>query len=196
MSDPSGNKDLKWDKPVFEEAFLVDHKHDYIKTPKNYGSQSDENCIICRIIKKDPTTPSFEVCRTENFIVFLNLYPYTNAHLLISPITHLLGYEEFNPQTLVELNSLTQRSINVLKHNGNTDSLNVGWNQGILSGGSIKHFHIHLVPRYKTEMNFIEIIARTRPFIRSLEDTLSDLKRYSDYLLGHTSFDECLANIS
>ncbi len=185
-----------WDKPLFNDALLADHKHDYVKKDKKYDMQRKDSCIICGIINKDEAIEGFEVCRTDRFILYLNLYPYTNAHLLISPIEHIIAYEDLSDEDLLSLSILTKKAIKVLKHNGHTDSLNIGWNQGAIAGGSIKHFHIHLVPRYFNEMNFMEIIARTRPFIRSLEDTLSDLQRYTLYFLGKKSFDDVISSFS
>ncbi|MCY3410275.1 MAG: HIT domain-containing protein [Candidatus Heimdallarchaeota archaeon] len=190
------DEEVSWHNPMFDSSILSDHKFEYVIKPKNYGEQTIKSCIICRIVDEDPDTPSFEICRTERFVIFLNLYPFTNAHLLISPQRHLMGYEELNAEELGDLAILTRRCIQVVKHNGKTDSLNVGWNQGTISGGSIKHFHLHIVPRYMNELNFMEIIARTRPFVRSLENTQKDLMRYSDYITGKKSFGDVINKLS
>lgn len=192
MSTPP---DERWDKPIFKHSLLADHKATYVKKDKKYTQQNRESCIICGIINSSENVESYEICRTNKFILYLNLYPFTNAHVLISPLEHKVNYEEMDDDDLYELAIIIKRSAKVLKHNGNTDSLNVGWNQGPIAGGSIKHFHIHLVPRYANELNYMEIIARTRPFIRSLDDTLADLKRYIPYFKGEKSFDEILSNV-
>ena len=78
----------------------------------------------------------------------------------------------------------------MLTHFGRTESFNIGWNQGDTSGGSIKHNHIHVVPRYPNELNFFEIIAKTKPIIQSLEDTHSCLSQYKEFLAGNKSIAE------
>ena len=194
MDSPSDDTTKEgWLNPIFKSSILVDHKADYVKKPKKYSDQKEEICIICKIVIYDPEVPSFEICRNDQFIVFLNLYPFTNAHVMISPLKHVTSYEDFGSEDLLHLGKIIQRCIRMLKHNGNTDSFNVGWNQGEVSGGSIKHFHIHVVPRYPNELNYMEIIAKTRPIIKSLEDTLNDLKRYADFILGNKSFDDTIS---
>ncbi|MDH5402506.1 MAG: HIT domain-containing protein [Candidatus Heimdallarchaeota archaeon] len=172
------------DLKLFSEGFLMEHKAEYIKKPKNLNQQDEDTCIICKIIKRDKEVPTYEIFRTEKVIIFLNLYPYTVGHLLISPIQHITGYEEFNSVLASEFHFLLQKSVIMLKHYGKTESLNVGWNQGNYSGGSIKHFHVHVVPRYHNDISFIDIISKTRPVIRSLENTQRDLLRYTEFLEG------------
>ena len=163
------------DSPVFSDAFLIEHKMNYIKKEGEYKSraqyedQTRELCTICSIIMKDPNVPSYEVYRTDTFIAFLNLFPYTSGHLLISPIEHYEEYEEM-PDIIIEGLSLEiKKAIKLVKTATKTTSVNIGWNQGPHAGGSIKHFHVHIVPRFPRELNFIEIIAHSRPMIMSLE---------------------------
>lgn len=196
MASPSDDTTKEgWEPPIFKDSILVDYKADYIKKPKRYDKQKEKTCIICKIVIFDPEIPSFEICRNEQFIIFLNLYPFTNAHVMISPLNHITGYDEFKTTDLLHLSELTQRCIQVLKHNGNTESFNIGWNQGEVSGGSIKHFHIHIVPRYRNELNYMEIIAKTRPMIRSLEDTQKDLQKYSEFILGKKSYEDVISEL-
>ncbi len=167
VNDPDG--------PLFKDAFLVEHKYDYIKKEgkyKNatrYEEQNERKCTICSIVQGDKNVPSYEIYRNENFIVFLNLFPYTSGHLLISPLQHFEEYETMPDGLIAEFGKEVKRAINLVKNATRTNSVNVGWNQGPNAGGSIKHFHAHVVPRFPREMNFIEIIAHSRPMIVSLE---------------------------
>ncbi len=163
------------DAPLFPDAFVIEHKYDYIKKEGKYKDaaryeQQNENlCTICSIVEKDPQVPSYEIYRTKNFIVFLNLFPYTSGHTLISPIKHFEAFEELPEDLKKEFATEVGRTIELVKLGTKTDSINVGWNQGPHAGGSIKHFHAHVVPRFPRELNFIEIIAHSRPMILSLE---------------------------
>ena len=179
-----------WEEPMFREAVLIEHKTKYIKRDKKYTQQSKDSCIICNIINKDEKTGSYEIYRSKNFIIFLNLYPYTSGHILISPVKHLTSYVELNTEEIIELGILTQKVMKMLTHFSTTTSFNLGWNEGRFAGGSIKHYHLHIVPRYPTELNFIEIIARTRPFILSLDNTEIAFKQYIPFLSGEKALDE------
>ena len=188
----SGKKEDEgtWEEPMFRDAVLIEHKTKYIKRDKKYAQQSEDSCIICNIINKEEKTDAYEIYRSKNFIIFMNIYPYTSGHLLISPLKHRVSYVELDEDEIVELGILTQRVMKMLTHFSTTTSFNLGWNEGKFAGGSIKHYHLHVVPRYPTEMNFIEIIARTRPFILSLDNTEIALKQYIPFLSGDKTLDE------
>lgn len=178
------------ERSLFKDSLLIDTKAEYVKKPKNYGKQDNEKCIICRIIMRDEDTPRYEIYRNDLAIVFLNLYPYQVGHLLVSPIRHVMGYQDFTEEEMAATSILVQRCITMIKHFGRTESFNIGWNQGLISGGSIKHNHIHVVPRYPNELNFFEIIAQTKPMIQSLSDTHEFLLHYSEFLSGNKSIEE------
>ncbi|MCH8905830.1 MAG: HIT domain-containing protein [Candidatus Heimdallarchaeota archaeon] len=175
-----------WDRSLFDEAVLADQKFEYIMDKKKvqYRDQDEISCIICRIINYDDSVPRLEIYRDELCIVVLNVYPYQVGHTLIAPLRHVEGYEEYTQDEITKIGMVTQRVINMLKHAGMTNSLNIGWNQGSDSGGSIKHHHIHLVPRYRNELNFYEIIAKTKPYIRSLKDQEQLMLKYQSYIAG------------
>lgn len=172
------------DQPLFEEPILMENKYDYItrrgefKDRTGYEGQSSSDCIICQIIAKDKNTKGYEIYRNDSFIVFLNLFPYTSGHIMISPLEHIRDFEEFPVDLATSFGEFTQKCIRLVKVAMHSDSVNVGWNQGPVAGGSIKHWHAHVVPRYPNELNFIEIIARSRPVIQSLELTQKILKEH------------------
>ena len=190
MDNSSEDPSQGIDKPLFDDPVLIDYKAHYIKKPKHYSKQDTEICIICKIIMKDKDTDRYEIYRDDVAIVFLNLYPFQIGHLLISPLRHVMGYEKFTLEEIKATGVLVQRCIEMLTHFGRTESFNIGWNQGDSSGGSIKHNHIHVVPRYPNELNFYEIIAKTKPIIQSLEDTHSCLGQYKEFLAGNKSIEE------
>ena len=175
---------------LFQSAFLIDHKAEYIKKPKNMVDTDPSICTICKIIRRDESIKRMEIYRDSKILVFLNIYPYTAGHLLISPLDHIVGFEDMDSETAIAFVTLLQRCIAMLKHFGGTDSLNVGWNQGEWSGGSIPHFHAHLVPRYKNDINFVDIIAKSRPVIQALEDTERKLLKYREFLSGEKTISE------
>ena len=160
---------------LFKTGFLVENKRDYIKREgkfknrKLYSNQSQANCTFCEIIGNNPQLESYEIYRNTRFILFLNLFPYIPGHILISPITHLTNYDDFPADLLENFGAFLQKAIKLVKKVIKTESVNVGWNQGNDAGGSIKHWHAHIVPRFPSELSFMEIIAKSKPIIMSLE---------------------------
>jgi len=187
MSDPGENS---WGDPPYQNAFLMEHKADYVKKPKHYREQNEDACIICNIISGKEETTSFVIYKDDKLMVFLNLFPYTTGHALISPIRHITGYDELTTHELNDFAVMTQRVIKMLKHYANTESFNAGWNQGEWSGGSIRHFHAHIVPRYRTDINFIDIIGKSRTVLYPLEKVQEELQRYVPFLCGEKSISE------
>lgn len=168
----------------------MEHKAEYVKKPKNVATQTEKDCVICKIILYDESIQRMEIFRNDLVIVFLNIYPYTTGHLLISPLRHITGFEEMSGEELRDFSIVSQRIIRMLQHFSKTDSFNVGWNQGPWSGGSIAHFHSHLVPRYKNDMSFVDIIVKTRPVLHSLESVEQELIKYQPFLAGEKTIAE------
>ncbi len=179
-----------WDPSLFKNAILITNKAEYVVKEKNYSKQNTDSCIICKIVRQDPDIPAYEIFRNRNFIIFLNLYPYTTGHIMISPLRHICNFEEFNSDELKELGIFIQKTLKILRKQQNAQSFNVGWNQGDVAGGSIKHYHVHIVPRYKNELNFMETIAHTRPIIQSLDDTHKQMIKYQPYYKGEKELDK------
>lgn len=175
------------DKPIFADALLIEDKYDYVtrsgkyKDRVEYPQQLRNNCIICGIID-ETAEERYEIYRNDKFILYLNLFPYTSGHVLISPLQHLTEYEDFPEDLVVELAVFSQKVIRLLKQAMDCKSVNVGYNQGPDAGGSIKHWHMHIVPRYPRELNFFEIIAHTKPTVMSLDRSLAKLKKYVQLL--------------
>jgi ATP adenylyltransferase len=187
--EPEHGEELWGDAP-YKNAFLMEHKAAYVKKDKKYAQQDTDSCILCNIITGDETETAFIVYKGRHNIMVLNLYPYTAGHILLAPLRHMTGYEELNADELAEFSELSQKALRVLQIYGRTESFNAGWNQGQWSGGSIKHFHLHLVPRYRTDINFIDIIGKSRTVLHPLEDVEAELKRYEPYFAGEKELEE------
>jgi len=164
-------------EPIFNDYFLVPHKKEYIKNPH---AREKKKCILCSIRDRDKDVPSFEVYRGNGFIIVLNLFPYTSGHGLIFPEKHVEKFEELSLEEVIELNRKIRQYMKLLNIVQSPKGYNVGFNEGYDAGGSIRHFHVHVVPRYPRELNFIDVIGKTRVLLEPLEQTLKEMKKYLD----------------
>jgi len=156
---------------------FVPSKREYVK-----GKRSAVECILCSIMQNDPEVISLEVVRSKSFIVAVNLYPYNPGHLMIFPNRHIEEVEKLSLSEVGELHKLTIISLKVLRNLYNPHGFNVGYNLGKGSGASIKHLHLHVVPRYENELSFIDVLSGSKIIVEEPKDTVQKLKReYKKY---------------
>jgi ATP adenylyltransferase len=109
--------------------------------------------------------------------VILNRFPYTNGHLMIAPYEHRATLSELDPDTIAEMMSLTQRAMRALEDRYEPHGYNVGFNQGRVAGAGVEHhIHMHVVPRWGGDTNFMPVLADTRVMPQTLSDTYAMLK--------------------
>ncbi len=162
-------------EPLFPDYFLVPHKKEYITHPEK---REKGKCILCAIRDREEGIPAYEVYRGNGVVIILNLYPYTSGHGLIFPERHVSEYDELSFEEMVELNKKVLQYMRLLRIVQRPKGFNVGFNQGYEAGGSIEHLHFHVVPRYPRELNFIDLIGKTRVLLEPLDQTLAALRRH------------------
>jgi ATP adenylyltransferase len=97
-----------------------------------------------------------------NFIL-LNLYPYTTGHMLVTPYAHAADLDQVSPETLVEMMALAQRLQTALRESYNPEGYNLGMNLGKCAGAGVAdHLHLHLLPRWTGDSNFMTVVGETR----------------------------------
>jgi ATP adenylyltransferase len=139
---------------------------EYIK-----GEKTDE-CIFCTkpALGDDDTALIAE--RGERCFVMLNAFPYTNGHLMVAPYDHKADLRGLDEQTSLELMTLTQRSVDALDNAYGPDGYNIGLNLGTIAGaGMADHVHVHVVPRWAGDTNFMPVLADTRVMPQTLGDS-------------------------
>lgn len=134
------------------------------------------DCILCGVANKDPRVTQLDLYHSRHFIISLNLYPYNPGHLMVFPRQHLLDLRQLSQDEVVELHCLTRLSLDVLERVYSPHGFNVGYNLGLVSGASIEHLHLHIVPRYKNEIGFIDIVGKTRVQVEEPNETKEKLK--------------------
>ena len=108
----------------------------------------------------------------------LNAYPYNNGHLMVSPYRHVASIEELEGPELLELLTLTQESLGALRRAYAPEGFNLGVNQGKIAGAGVEHHvHLHVVPRWGADTNFMPVVGDTRVLPQSLEDSFDDLSK-------------------
>jgi len=150
---------------------FVPSKGEYVR-----GKRPAVDCILCAIIKKDSKVVNLEVFRSKSFIIAVNLYPYNPGHLIIFPHQHIEKIEKLSISEVKELHKLTVITLKVLKNLYNPHGFNIGYNLGKGSGASIKHLHLHIVPRYENELSFIDVLSGSKIIVEEPKNTLQRLK--------------------
>ena len=108
----------------------------------------------------------------------MNLYPYNNGHVLISPIDHISNFDELSEKTQLEIMNLSSKLMRFMKIEMNADGFNMGANIGKAGGAGIdEHFHLHVVPRWNGDTNFMPIIGHTKVQVDGLKETHQFLKK-------------------
>jgi ATP adenylyltransferase len=119
--------------------------------------------------------------RGASAYITLNRYPYNNGHLMVIPYSHAPSLEQLGPPTLTELMLLTNRGLGVLRQAYRPDGFNIGINVGQAAGAGIAdHIHIHIVPRWNADTNFMPIIGDTRVIPETLDQTYARLRPLFD----------------
>ena len=142
---------------------------DYLWSPWRYRYVSQagkiEGCPFCAMIARDPAQDREQlvVYRGQlNFIV-LNLYPYTTGHVLVTPYDHVANLDELRPGTLGEMMDLAQKLQTALRQCYNPEGYNLGMNLGNCAGAGVAdHVHLHLLPRWTGDTNFMTVAGETR----------------------------------
>ena len=149
----------------FKKYLYID-KIDYVKSKK------EGSCIFCHPDSMNDTL----INESEDFLIVLNKYPFNPGHLLIIPKSHVEDIDDLSENDLLKLFRLLKLSKKILNKTHAPQGFNIGLNLGEAAGGSIKHLHVHVVPRYSSELNFLEVTSGTRVIVEKFKDTLQKLK--------------------
>ena len=154
---------------------------DYLWSPWRYRyvtqAVPQEGCVFCRKMQENDDERNFVLYRGVNNFVLLNLYPYTPGHLMIAPYAHIGQLSEADDAAWMEMTSLTRTAERALQQAYKPDGINLGMNLGKSAGAGIAdHIHMHVLPRWHADANFVSVIGETRVLPEALEDTYKKLK--------------------
>ena len=134
--------------------------------------QKDSNFVFLRMAEEDKDEENLILWRGTHVFIVLNLFPYNNGHLLIVPYRKVEHYIDLSAEEQCEIASALDRSIRWLDKALKPEGYNIGLNLGIAGGAGIpKHLHVHVVPRWSADTNFMSSTAQTRVIPEALHDT-------------------------
>jgi ATP adenylyltransferase len=132
----------------------------------------EEGCIFCMAQEREDSAENLIAFRGERAYVILNRYPYTSGHLMVVPFAHQAHLEDLDPPTRGEMMELTARCMVVLRTIYHPEAFNLGANIGESAGAGVKsHVHLHIVPRWGGDTNFMTVVGETRVLPEALERT-------------------------
>lgn len=140
----------------------------YIK--RNNTSKCE--CIFCEKSQSDNDKENFIIKRGKTCFALLNIYPYNNGHLMISPYRHIAFLTDLSKEEKYELMDLTSEMTDILSKAMNPQGFNAGLNLGAAAGAGIAdHLHMHVVPRWNGDTNFMPAVGETKVMPQSLDET-------------------------
>ncbi|MBI3811584.1 MAG: HIT domain-containing protein [Nitrospirae bacterium] len=135
-----------------------------------------KSCIFCVKTKQNDDRANLILYRGRHAFAMMNLYPYSNGHLLVSPYRHVGSIEDLDPATLTDLMRTAQRALRAVRLVFKPDAFNLGINQGREAGAGIEsHVHLHVVPRWNGDTNFMPVLTDTRVIPEHLESSYDKL---------------------
>lgn len=139
--------------------------------------EQQEGCIFCKALAQKDGPKNLIITRGKYTFVILNKYPYTSGHLMVAPYDHKPSIEDLDASTRAEMMELVSQAIIVLKNTYKPQAFNVGANIGEAAGaGEPNHVHMHIVPRWMGDTNFMSTLAGTRVLPEELDVTYRRIK--------------------
>jgi len=143
---------------------------DYVASASlDTGADGDDGCVLCRLVAATDDAAALVLERAPATITVMNLYPYGSGHLMVAPTRHVADLDALTDDETVAVAYAQQRAIRALRAVYAPDGLNVGANLGRAAGAGVPgHLHIHVLPRWSGDTNFMTSIAETRVMPESL----------------------------
>ena len=160
---------------------------DYLWTPWRYAyvtsPENSSGCIFCELSGLNDDRRAHIVHRGVNCFVILNRYPYTPGHVMIVPFAHLARLQDLPAEAAEEMIHLAQSLERVLRKLYRPDGVNLGMNLGKAAGAGVAgHIHMHALPRWVADSNFMTVIGETRILPESLEVTYDRIQQAFEQL--------------
>jgi ATP adenylyltransferase len=153
------------------QTLFTPWRYDYLTAPK-----TEQECIFCAASSSKQPDRSLTLYRNDHAVVMLNKYPYTNGHIMVAPIEHRDRLFDTSNPVLFTVIRLAAESQRILTDTYHPDGFNIGMNFGKVAGAGVAdHYHVHVVPRWGGDANFMTVTAQTRMVPETLESTYQKL---------------------
>lgn len=154
---------------------------DHLWSPWRYryvtSAEPKQGCVFCRKPAENQDQDNFILHRGTHCYVLLNLYPYTTGHLMVVPYAHVSTLEEASEEASAEMMQLTRHASRILRATYRPDGMNLGMNLGTCAGAGIaQHIHMHVLPRWTGDANFLSTVGETRVMPEELPVTWEKLR--------------------
>jgi ATP adenylyltransferase len=137
----------------------------------------DDGCVFCAMRDPEGDEERCLLHRREHAFVVLNAFPYNNGHLLVAPYRHVAAFEDLTPEEVLDLMAGVRVGIQVLRAAFHPDGFNFGANLGRVAGAGIAdHLHLHVVPRWNGDTNFMPVIGETKVLPEAIRQTFCKLQ--------------------
>lgn len=148
-----------------------------MKYIRNAGNET--GCIFCNALEKQDDGQNLIVRRGERAFIILNKFPYTSGHMMVAPIVHKPSIEDLDAATRAEMMELSALSMTALRRVYNPQAFNLGANIGEAAGAGVPgHVHLHIVPRWNGDTNFMSSIGEVRVIPEDLQDTYRRIREF------------------
>ncbi len=145
----------------------------YIKKIKK-----EKGCLFCHARLKKNDCRHYVFLRTRVSLAMLNIYPYNNGHIMVAPLRHVASLDRLSREEISDLMDCLKKSQALLRKILKPEGFNIGINEGRVAGAGIEgHLHIHVVPRWRGDSNFMPVIANTKVISQSLQSLYKELTR-------------------
>ncbi len=143
----------------------------YVRMPKKKG------CIFCELPKEKEDEKNLILYRGKKVFAIMNNYPYNPGHVMIAPYRHVSSIEDLEEEEELEMMEVAKILIKAIRRAMNPDGFNVGINLGRVAGAGIEdHMHMHIVPRWNGDTNFMPVLADVRVIPQALEESYWEIK--------------------
>ncbi len=140
------------------------------------GEKPASGCVFCDKFKSSDDRGNYLLFRGRHAFVIMNLYPYNNGHLMVIPVRHVADVLELDKTEFEEMGSLMRASVRIIKEIMHAEGFNVGCNLGAAAGAGIaSHLHMHIVPRWNGDTNFMPVISETKVISEHMDATYARL---------------------
>jgi ATP adenylyltransferase len=141
-------------------------------------SDKEKGCIFCDKLKERKDRENYILYRSEHSFIILNIYPYNSGHLMVAPYKHVASFEGMEKDELAELFQMVNKCTKLLSATMQPDGFNIGVNLGRVAGAGVKdHVHIHIVPRWAGDANFMPVLADVNVIPEALDSVFDRLSQ-------------------